>query len=362
MFKFKNAFYYLILSLFLLTISVLFYNYVLKPKAFLNESITNNNPLQNTTEFLSSQYISPISIEFLRKQSFPGSELKIEKTLSDGTNYHRYIASYMSEGNKIYGLLTIPFTTDEGEKFPAIVFNHGYIPPMQYKTEEKYVPYVDYLAKNKFIVFKIDLRGHGNSEGNPSGSYFSNAYTFDVLNAVNSLKGHLNVDSDNIGLWGHSMSGNLVLRSALVSDSIKAGVIWAGAVYSYEDFAKYRISDSSFRGTPTPTTIYDKSREASKEVSDLRSNPESVDFSTPFWQSISLTQNLKYLNTPLQFHHSEDDDVVNVGYTKDIEIVLDEQGKENEVYYYKGGGHNINSPYFEEAMQRTVEFFNKHLR
>ena len=32
----------------------------------------------------------------------------------------------------------------------------------------------------------------------------------------------------------------------LVSPEIKAGVIWVGAVYSYEDFMKYGISDNSY--------------------------------------------------------------------------------------------------------------------
>ena len=42
-------------------------------------------------------------------------------------------------------------------------------------------------------------------------------------------------------MWGHSMAGNLVLRAMLIEPEIKAGVIWAGAVYSYDDFAKYGI-------------------------------------------------------------------------------------------------------------------------
>jgi fermentation-respiration switch protein FrsA (DUF1100 family) len=41
--------------------------------------------------------------------------------------------------------------------------------------------------------------------------------------------------------------------------------------------------------------------------------------------------------------------------------VLQANDKPYEFYVYDGGGHNINSPYFEQAMQRTVEFFKKHL-
>ena len=55
------------------------------------------------------------------------------------------------------------------------------------------------------------------------------------------------VNKQNIGIWGHSMAGNIVLRTMLVNNNIKAGVIWAGAVYSYKDFAKYGLNDSSYK-------------------------------------------------------------------------------------------------------------------
>ena len=44
----------------------------------------------------------------MRKKTYPGSALTIEQTLAPGSNYAQYIASYMSDGLKIYGLLTVP--------------------------------------------------------------------------------------------------------------------------------------------------------------------------------------------------------------------------------------------------------------
>ncbi|MEZ4519877.1 MAG: hypothetical protein R3C44_24615 [Chloroflexota bacterium] len=49
----------------------------------------------------------PLMIEVMRRQSYPGSELVIEEQIDPGENYDRYIASYQSEGNTIYALLTI---------------------------------------------------------------------------------------------------------------------------------------------------------------------------------------------------------------------------------------------------------------
>src|SRR3989338_3555270 len=216
--------------------------------------------------------LHPLTIESLRKSEYPGSEIKIEQTLDPGSNYSRYIASYKSEGLKIYALLTAPNGQIPPAGWPVIVFNHGYIPPAQYQTIERYVAYVDGFARNGYVVFKPDYRGHGNSEGEPTGAYGSTAYTIDVLNAVASIK-RLNtasfwqaervqnlkedagqasmteslVDPNRIGMWGHSLGGFLTLRSMVVSQDIKVGVIWAGVVASYPDLLhRWR------RGSPRP--------------------------------------------------------------------------------------------------------------
>jgi predicted esterase len=76
---------------------------------------------------------------------------------------------------------------------------------------------------------------------------------------------------------------------------------------------------------------------------------------------VSLTENIELLNSPLQLHHAQDDPVVNIGYSFDLASVLQESGKQYEFYSYEGGGHNLNSPYFEQAMLRTVEFFRENL-
>lgn len=310
-------------------------------------------------------YKSPISIDYLRNYSIPKAKIIVERELQDGFNYKKYIVSYFSEGSKVYALLTVPKKTKPQNGFPVVIFNHGYIPPKSYSTVSSYSSYVDYLARNDFAVLKIDMRGHGNSEGLASGSYFSNTYTIDLLSAINAIKDFSDLDSTKIGLWGHSMSGNLVLRTLLVTKEVKAAVIWAGAVYSYEDFSKYRISDSSYtpqRTSPADSLIQVKNRETSPEVSKIRSNPKEIDFSSDFWNSISLTKNINYLETPIQIHHAKNDIVVNIGYSRDLVEILKNNNKDYEYYEYDYGGHNIQNPSFNSAMSKTVEFFSKNLK
>ncbi len=86
---------------------------------------------------------------------------------------------------KIYALFTVPNGPKPATGWPVIVFNHGYIPPAEYRTTGRpYSGYVDAIARSGYIVFKSDYRGHDQSEGDASGGYGSPDYTIDVLNAT----------------------------------------------------------------------------------------------------------------------------------------------------------------------------------
>jgi len=300
-----------------------------------------------------------ITIKYLRDLEITASEITFEEELPQTSYYQQHIVSYISEGNKIYGLLTIPVGEPPDGGFKAIVFNHGYIPPTAYRTMERYTAYVDHLARSGFVVFKIDYRGHGGSQGEPSGSYFSPGYTIDSISALKSLQMMDIIDPQGIGMWGHSMAGNLVLRAMLIEPDIKAGVIWAGAVYSYDDFVKYGIDDNTYRPPEPPETQEGADRRRrSQEIFDTYGRPDTQ---VDYWAAVSMTENIELLNSPLQLHHAEDDTVVNIGYSFDLAVVLQENGKEYEFYTYEGGGHNLISPYFDQAILRTVEFFRNNL-
>jgi dipeptidyl aminopeptidase/acylaminoacyl peptidase len=297
-----------------------------------------------------------ITIPYLRSLEISGSQITFEEELPNTFFYQQHLVSYISEGNKIYGLLTIPNAEAPETGFKAIVFNHGYLPPTAYQTTGRYVAYVDYLARNSFVVFKIDYRGHGKSEGEPTGSYFSPGYTIDTIAALKSLQTLDFVDPRGIGMWGHSMAGNLVLRAMLIEPDIQAGVIWAGAVYSYDDLVAYGIDDDTFRPVATPEGSNRPRR--SQQIYDVYGRPDSRN---DYWQAVSLTENINFLSRPLQLHHAQDDPVVAIRYSEDLAAELLANGKEYEFYIYEAGGHNLFSPYFDQAMLRTVRFFQDEL-
>ncbi len=301
--------------------------------------------------------LSLITIPQLRKRNYV-SKLDELQNVEMFANYNSYLTSYNSEGLRINALLTKPAEQVPAGGWPAIVFVHGYIPPKQYDTQSKYVDYVDSLAKNGFVVFKIDLRGHGQSEGEARGAYYSADYVIDTLSARSALQFSGFVNPDKIGLWGHSMAGNVVLRSAAVEPQIPAISIWAGAVLSYEDWGKYGIQDNSFVPFPTPTgpTTTPSLR---AQVAQLYGEP---DISQPFWSRMSPASYIHELQGAIQFNHAIDDDVVDIGYSRDFAQLLEQKGIDYELNEYPTGGHNIAGSSFVRAMENTVRFFQTHLK
>ena len=295
-----------------------------------------------------------MTIPHLRARSYV-SHIGERKRIADSGVYMSYATSYASDNLSINGLLTIPKGDMPIEGWPAIVFVHGYIPPTEYQMTKNYVSYVDYLAKKGFVVFKIDLRGHGESEGEPGGAYYSSDYVIDTLNAMAALKTVDFVNPKRIGLWGHSMAGNIVMRSFAAHPSIPAVVIWAGAGYTYTDLAAYRISDTSYR-PPTITTPRARTRQL------LRDTYGDFSATHEFWKQVAVTEYLKDLHGALELHHAVDDDVVSIEYSRNLIKLLNETQVDHTLYEYAGGGHNISGEYFTAAMERTVEFYTKHLR
>lgn len=359
-FMIKSSLIFLVI---LLTLGVSLYKLLPRRSLLLNNQSDNQRASENPTN---SPEQNPLMISVMRKNSYPGSNLVIEQTLADGSNYHQYIASYKSEGLKIYGLLTVPNGEKPRDGWPVIIFNHGYIPPEVYRTTERYVAYVDAFARNGYIVFKSDYRGNGNSEGSPEGAYYSTAYTTDVLNALASLKkyelklpsGEGNVANPNkIGMWGHSMGGNITLRSLVVDPKdIKAAVIWGGVVGSYGDLMNNWTRRVPFQPSSRQLALRNRYRQdLIKKYGTPQTNPI-------FWNSIDPTNFVSDIVAPIELHHGEADEEVPLEFSKSLFDKLKQAGKDVELYTYPGADHNISSPSFETAMARSIIFFDKYLK
>lgn len=296
-----------------------------------------------------------VTIPYLAQVVPDPDQIEFEQQVAGGSEFESWLVSYQSEGLTVKGLLNIPTSQPPEGGFPAVVFLHGYIQPDLYDTVSRYQDYVNYLSRNGLVVFKIDYRGHGSSQGQASGAYYSGDYVIDVINAAMALGKLDQVNPERIGLWGHSMSGNVVMRTMTARPEIKAGVIWAGAVYTYEDMQTYRINDSSFvRDRPGPSGVVRRSQELFDRFGPFDNENE-------FWKLVPATNYLNMLTGAIQLHHAVDDSVVNIKYSSDLAETLKAAGIEYEFYSYSSGGHNLSGSVFGTAMQRTVKFYREYL-
>jgi dipeptidyl aminopeptidase/acylaminoacyl peptidase len=306
-----------------------------------------------TTQVAAPVY--PLSVAYMRQQSYPGSNITIEQQLPDGNGFHQYITSYLSQGLKIYALLTIPVGNKPAGGWPVILFNHGYIPPQEYRTDERYVAYVAGFASHGYIVFKPDYRGNGLSQGQAGSTYFSPNYTIDDLNALASIKNYPNVNPNKIGVWGHSMGGNITLRDLVTSPDIKAAVIWGGVVGSYNDIVNNWQNKVSYHPAPQDLALRNQNRQT---LINQYGNPQG---NSAFWQAIDPTNFIQNITAPVQLDAGGADAEVPLVFSQSLYQKLQNANKTAEYYVYPGSDHNI-SQGFNLAMQRSLTFFDKYLK
>jgi dipeptidyl aminopeptidase/acylaminoacyl peptidase len=320
----------------------------------------NNLQVAQTSQAIdanqSSTAVNPLSIEYLRSRDYLGSDIKIEQTLPDRANYQQYIVSYQSDGLKVYALLTVPFGEKPSGGWPVILFNHGYIAPQEYSTTSRYTAYVDYFAKNGYIVFKPDYRGNGNSEGQPGSAYYSANYVIDDLNAFASIKKYPSANPDEVGIWGHSMGGNITLKDLVIRpNDTKVAVIWGGVVGSYNDLINNWQRRVSYQ--PNQQDLYLRNNNRQNLI-DEYGTPEA---NPDFWNSIDPTYFVSDITAPVQLDVGGVDNEVPNDFSKSLYDKLQSLNKTSEYYVYPGSDHNI-SQGFSLAMQRSLAFFDKYLK
>jgi len=96
-----------------------------------------------------------------------------------------------------------------------------------------------------------------------------------------------------------------------------------------------------------------------QKIIDQYGTPKS---NPSFWQTIDPTFHLSDITTPIQLHTGGNDEEVPVDFSVSLRDKLKKAGKVVEYYNYPSGDHNISSPDFELAMQRSIDFFDKYLK
>jgi uncharacterized protein len=268
-------------------------------------------------------------IEQLRQREFSGGKITVEETISDNSEYTSYIFSYPSDDLTIFGSMNVP----KGKgPFSVIILNHGYYNPSRYTSGDGTATMADILARNGYLTVASDYRGHGKSD-NDQGRRGGHRpeYAIDVLNLIASLKSLDKADIAKIGMWGHSMGGEVSLRTIEATDQVKAVALWA------------------------PTSGNAGDNHAFYGGHDARPT-------TPDVEGISPINYLRYISAPISLHQGTVDTEVNPEWAKELYDALKKEGKQVEYFEYEGQDHNFRNLGWDLISERTLNFYDKYLK
>ncbi|WP_135664810.1 alpha/beta hydrolase family protein [Halorhabdus rudnickae] len=135
-----------------------------------------------------------------------------------------------TNGTMMTGELYVPPGVSTADPAPAILATHGYI-----NYHETQSPFAIEYARRGFVVLAVDQTGHGGSDPPAFAHGFGGPPALEYLRSLSM------VDTDNIGLEGHSMGGWASVAAAAVHPD------------GYESMVLYGSSTGSFgapEGTP----------------------------------------------------------------------------------------------------------------
>ena len=113
---------------------------------------------------------------------------------------------------------------------------------------------------------------------------------------------------------------------------------------------KYGINDGSYR-PPAGNSERQRKRQ------QLRETHGDFNESNEFWRKVSPIFFLNDLKGNIQINHAVDDNVVSIGFSRDLAKQLEKARVDFELKEYQSGGHNLIGSTFTAAMQNTVDFY-----
>jgi pimeloyl-ACP methyl ester carboxylesterase len=110
---------------------------------------------------------------------------------------------FKSNGFKIVGELRIP---NEDEKHPVVVLVHGSGSATRNGAVE-FEPLIEMFLRNRYAVFSWDKPGSGESTGNFESGHTLTQRANILVDGIEALAEHPDIDATSVGLWGVSQAG-----------------------------------------------------------------------------------------------------------------------------------------------------------
>jgi len=223
-------------------------------------------------------------------KAFADIEEKGEDPLRAKTGYFEraYISAIDQAAQPYFVNVPAAFTEKPKERFPLVVFMHGYVPSYdKHKWWDEMSEFNSAVERNgAFLAIPF---GRSNTDFQSSGEV-------DVMDVIAEMKRLYPIDDDRVYIYGYSMGGMAVYTlAAHYPDTFAAGIVLAGR------------ADSPLQNHRPLTHFHPY-----KQWLIHADNP------------ISLCENL--VNVPLRIYHGQDDPIINVSEARRMEARLKEVG------------------------------------
>ncbi len=134
------------------------------------------------------------------------------------------LVTFVSDGLKISGRLTIPEGAKAGHRHAAIMVLHGF---GSNKTSRTVTQPCDFLNGLGYATLAFDMRGCGDSEGERA-RIICLEQVSDTRNALTFLQGHPAIDPNRIACMGTSFGAAVTVYTAGVDDRVAAAISVGG--------------------------------------------------------------------------------------------------------------------------------------
>jgi dipeptidyl aminopeptidase/acylaminoacyl peptidase len=280
------------------------------------------------------------TIDYLRGRTYGSGAIEVLETMEETDSFTRYLIRYPSDGLNIYGFVNVP----KGQgPFPVIIAIHGLVATSTYQTLDYTTPDVDAITQAGYIVFHPNLRGYPPSDNGDD--LFRVGMSIDVLNLIALIKSGSSPTEllstaapDQIGLWGHSLGGNIILRVLTVSSDAKAAVLYAplsGEETKNAELLAHATSDPTFQ----------------MEQAIL----------PPISERISPMYYYSNITSPIQLHHGTADAVIPVTWSQETCEAVTAAGIQIECIYYPEERHTFSGRVTDEFHGAMLRFYEAHL-
>lgn len=281
------------------------------------------------------------TIDGLRQRTYGGGNVEVSELMEEKDLFTRYLIRYPSDGMMIHGFENVP----KGEgPFPIIIVIHGYVNVAEYQTLDYTTDAADRLTEAGYIVVHPNLRNYPPSDKGEN--LFRVGMAVDVLNLIalvksESLPSELSATAsiDQIGLWGHSLGGNIVLRVLTVSSDVKAAVLYAS------------MSGDEFKNSAALANIIPGDPQLQAELLTAPALLERISPSS-YYEDIS---------SPIQLYHGTSDSTVPVGWAEETCNLLKDAAVTVNCIYYTDEDHTFRSRVSDEFYGTLINFYKTYL-